>query len=373
MTGGETGPGAVRRMGPRRMASACLAACAAATGLGIDPLVGQEGGPSTAVPSHPEPAWYLEVADGACRLFVQEYGRGRDTVVVLHGGWGAEHAYLLGTFADLGEAYHLVFYDQRGSLRSPCPDSLVSVAAHVEDLERLREQLGTDRLHLAAHSMGTRLALEYLVAHPERTGGLVLMGAVNPRPFDAARDSAVNAGVSDRRQAFFEREACEGVRETEGLARPDSLLSDEERSANWRIAFTCANAFHVERWRRMEGGQVFYAASAGRAAAESMDPEFDATGALRRHPCPTRVIVGAEDWVVGGGEIIRHLYEEIPGVEVRVLPETGHALWIDAPEPFADALEASLGEVVACVRAGPASGPGERRRRGRRARRDGAG
>lgn len=268
--------------------------------------------------------------------------------MVLHGGWGAEHGYLLDPFAEHGEDRHLVFYDQRGSLRSPCPDSLVSVEAHVDDLERLREELGTERLHLAAHSMGTRLALEYLVAHPERTGGLVLLGSVNPRPFDAARDSAVSARTREAREAFFGRSACDRVREAEGLARPDSLLNDEERSAAWRIAFTCANAVHVERWRRMEGGRVFYSAAAGRAAAASMDPDFDATEALARHACRVHVIVGGDDWVVGGGEVIRHLYKGITGVEVTVLEETGHALWLDRPEAFGEALGAALDVAAAC-------------------------
>lgn len=305
-------------------------------------------GPSTAVPADPEPAWYLRSAEGACELFVQEYGGGPDTVVVLHGGWGAEHGYLLDYFAEQGEERHLVFYDQRGSLRSPCPDSLVSVEAHVADLERLRQELGAERLHVAAHSMGTRLALEYLVAHPDRTGGLALLGPVNPRPFDAARDSAVSARTRGARQAFFERSACERVVEEEGLARPDSLLGDRERSARWRIAFTCANAVRVERWRRMEGGRAFYSGAAARAAADSMDPAFDATEALAAHACPVQVIVGSDDWVVGGGEMIRHLYDGIPGVEVTVLERAGHALWLDAPAAFGGALDAALRRVTDC-------------------------
>ena len=48
-----------------------------------------------------EPEWYLPTGDG-CRLFVQEYGRGRDTVIVVHGGFGAEQSPSdLGTIAGL--------------------------------------------------------------------------------------------------------------------------------------------------------------------------------------------------------------------------------------------------------------------------------
>lgn len=312
------------------------------------PTAAQEAGPSMSVPAHPEPAWYLEAAGADCELFVQEYGRGPDTLVVLHGGWGAEHGYLLDAFAGLGERHHLVFYDQRGSLRSPCPDSAITVDAHVADLERLRNELALERLHLVAHSMGTRLALEYLASHPDRVGGMVLMGAVDPRPFDPATDSAIAARHGKRRTAFFEREACDDEIREEGLARPDSLLSDEEVSARWRIRFACANMVHVERWRQMKGGQVFYAASAGRAAAGSMADDFDATDDLAAHGCPVRVIVGARDFVVGGEEVTRHMYGGLPSVTVTILDDAAHQLWLDRPDVFPEVLFDAVAEATAC-------------------------
>src|SRR5258706_10881743 len=69
--------------------------------------------------------WRLKTDDGTS-LFVRELGSG-DTVTILHGGWGAEHSYLIEAFAPFADKYHFIFYDQRGSLRSKCPDSLVSV------------------------------------------------------------------------------------------------------------------------------------------------------------------------------------------------------------------------------------------------------
>lgn len=116
--------------------------------------------------AYEEPEWYLS-CDG-CRLFVQEYGKGTETVVALHGGWGAEHSYLLDAFQGVEEAYRLVFYDQRGSLRSPCPPEKISVEKHVEDLDRLRAELGLERITLVGHSMGTTLATMYLDRHPDR-------------------------------------------------------------------------------------------------------------------------------------------------------------------------------------------------------------
>ena len=146
---------------------------------------------ATAQLQHAQPEWYLPVGDG-CKLFVQEFGQGPETIVMLHGGWGAEHSYLLDSMKGFDEHYHLVFYDQRGSRLSPCPADKISVQAHVDDLEKLRIALGFDRLNLVAHSMGTFLAMDFLQQHPDRVKGLVLMGSLPP----VSRGTAMSDGQS---------------------------------------------------------------------------------------------------------------------------------------------------------------------------------
>ena len=49
----------------------------------------------------------------------------------------------------------------------------------VADLERLRREIGEDRMTLLAHSMGAQLAYAYLQRHPQRVGGLVMLGSEN--------------------------------------------------------------------------------------------------------------------------------------------------------------------------------------------------
>ena len=89
-----------------------------------------------------------------------------------------------------------MFYDQRGSLRSPCADSAISVSAHLEDLERLRAELRLERMKLAAHSMGTFLAMSYLQQHADRVANLALLGALPPYTPATREDSAL-ASASD--------------------------------------------------------------------------------------------------------------------------------------------------------------------------------
>jgi len=112
-------------------------------------------------------------------LFERRIGAGPATVV-LHGGPGAHHDYLLPGFDALARGRQLIYYDQRGGGRSPVPrDVPVGWKEQVADLEQLRILWGFERLTLAGYSWGGLLALLYAVEHPERVENLAL---VSPAP-----------------------------------------------------------------------------------------------------------------------------------------------------------------------------------------------
>ncbi|NIR44596.1 MAG: hypothetical protein GWN99_09900, partial [Gemmatimonadetes bacterium] len=70
------------------------------------------------IASAPWPNERHYLAEGAAGpLFVRELGSG-PPVVVLHGGPGAHHDYLLPHFGRLADEFRLYFYDQRGGGRS---------------------------------------------------------------------------------------------------------------------------------------------------------------------------------------------------------------------------------------------------------------
>ncbi len=289
--------------------------------------------------------WYLR-GEGGCVLYVREFGVG-DTVVVLHGGWGAEHSYLLTPFRGLERHYHLVFYDQRGSLRSPCPDSAISVTAHVQDLERLRQQLGIDRLVLAGHSMGSWLAMKYLETHPDHVRGLVLLNALIPRvgPDDVELYSAEQKAF--REWADDTTRLAAAVRAAH-LDRPLDSLSDRERTQLWRIQFAKANIFRIDRWRQLQGGQVFYNQSAGSAAGKSMNANagWDFLDDLTAFKGPVAVVIGDHDLVGFGGALHRRQLGPLPNVSLTILDNAGHNGWIDRPLAYHAALEAALAKAT---------------------------
>jgi pimeloyl-ACP methyl ester carboxylesterase len=179
--------------------------------------------------AYSEPEWYLPTGDG-CRLFVQEFGHGEEPIIVLHGGWGAEHSYLLDAFNELDRHYHLVFYDQRGSLRSPCPAPQISIEKHVEDLERLRTTLGLDRINIVAHSMGTFLAMDYLKHYPTRVKGMVLLGAIPPRTPRTDLERTLWQQQEDAGKSFMDRPEVSAELRRNGLDKDKSKLSPKEET-----------------------------------------------------------------------------------------------------------------------------------------------
>ena len=101
----------------------------------------------------------------AVPLFWARYGRvGPPVLLVLHGGPGAHHDYLLPQFLDLADDYELVFYDQRGGGQSKTDDrEPITWQTHVRDLDQVVGELGIDPLSLVGYSWGGLLALLFAI------------------------------------------------------------------------------------------------------------------------------------------------------------------------------------------------------------------
>lgn len=365
-----------------RATRACgAAALLTAATLGAGGCSSTPRGGATPLPTEtgvPVNQWYMRTQDEVVH-YVAEYGREAkpgNVAIVLHGGWGAEHSYLLPAVLPLADEFRLAMYDQRGSLRSPVrPPARVSYAALVEDLDQLRQRLGLEKVTLVAHSMGNHLAYAYLRAHPDRVAGLVLVGATTPAPFGEARPafladvwpdfSDADAEALAARQREFDRSifdravriaADEGIVPDEFRnARPGepglsekfeaATSTDQAATAWWRVQFTCVNTFGGRNWRQMGGGQVFYSGEAGQAVLE--DPDYQAAtpefwGALKSFDGPVRVIIGTHDYVDLGPTMWPRLTRALKHGRLTVIPNSGHSIWMDEPRAFEAALRKAL-------------------------------
>jgi len=98
-------------------------------------------------------------------------------VFVLHGGPGAAVSPYYRRFFN-PEVFHIVLYDQRGCGRSrPFAELRDNTTPDlVNDIDRLRNHLGLDKIILFGGSWGSTLALAYAESYPEHVSGMILRG-----------------------------------------------------------------------------------------------------------------------------------------------------------------------------------------------------
>ena len=152
----------------------------------------------------------------------------RERLLLLHGGPGASHEYLLPQMLQLAEGAHareLVLYDQRGGGRSRHDDDRETIEwrTQVEDVVRVISELGLgDRPTIVGYSWGALLALLYAIEAAEgrvapAPGRLVL---IDPAPVTRAWREAFEAEFA-RRQAGPEVRALRDELAASGLRERD--------------------------------------------------------------------------------------------------------------------------------------------------------
>jgi proline iminopeptidase len=103
-------------------------------------------------------------------LYWAEYGPpNAPAILALHGGPGADHAYLLPQLLELSDAFRLIFYDQRGGGRSKTDDRApVTWQTHVEDVDAVIREFSLDPATILGYSWGGLLAMLFAI---ESAGG----------------------------------------------------------------------------------------------------------------------------------------------------------------------------------------------------------
>lgn len=280
---------------------------------------------------HDRDEWYLKV-DKQCSLYVTEYGTGKP-IVGLHGGWGAEHSYLVDAFRGLENRYRIVLYDQRGSLRSPGDNSSLSLEDHIEDLDKLRKELKLDKITIVEHSMGSFLAMAYLKKYPENVKGLILISSSLPR--QRLTDSEIDIVMKQQKILELQNKNRELLVAQEikkaGLDKPN--LSDKEKTYRWRIQFASYNLYDISKWRKMRGGQVFYNSSVAEKTMKTFPENWDYTECLAHHPYPI-TIINEDNGLKKEFDLHKLMLHGLPNIEIINIRNAGHNIWIDQPDTF---------------------------------------
>jgi proline iminopeptidase len=262
------------------------------------------------------------------RVFERRVGSGSPTVV-LHGGPGAHHDYLLPAFDALATGRELIYYDQRGGGQSQVPrDVPVGWREHVEDLEALRETWQLEHLTIAGYSWGGLLALLYAIEHPKRVRRLAL---ISPAP-------AWRAAREEFERRFSERNLAPDLQRKRAALRESNLReTDPQAYAQRLFELSVAPYFHdPERARDLTPFRV-----TGRTQQEVWTSlgDYDLRPSIVALQIPALVLHGESDPIPI--EASRELAALLKA-EFHPLQRSGHVPYVEAFEDFVTRVDGFL-------------------------------
>ncbi|MFC0543519.1 proline iminopeptidase-family hydrolase [Kutzneria chonburiensis] len=271
-----------------------------------------------------------------------ELGSGGVPLVVLHGGPGCTHDYLLRLTSLAGDRA-VVHYDQLGNGRSThlpeaAPD-FWTVELFLAELDNLLETLGiADRYALLGQSWGGMLAAEHAVRRPAGLRGLVIANSpASMHLWSAAADRlraelppAVEqtlraheaAGTTDSQEykeavdVFYERHLCRIV------PMPDEVayaMGQIDRDPTVYHAMNGPSEFHVI-------GSIRDWSIIDRVSAVAV---------------PTLLVSGHFDEATP--ETVQPYFDAIPDVRWEIFAESSHMPHVEEPERFAEVVGGFLG------------------------------
>lgn len=276
-------------------------------------------------------------------LYWCAYGRtGARRLLVLHGGPGADHQYLLPQMLALAEDYELVFYDQRGGGRSRTDDPApITWQTHVEDLAAVANELAFDPLELVGYSWGGLLSMLYAtvaggaVPVPDRTESPV------PRPQSLVLIDP--APITRKHREQFEAEFARRQRSPEiQQLRADltnSGLRERDPDAYRQRGFELSVAGYFADPARAQDLTPFRVVGRVQQSVWGSLGDFDLGPALARVAIPALIVHGREDPIpLESSEIAARAL----GARLVVLEHCGHVPYVEQPQSLFDAMREFL-------------------------------
>ena len=262
-----------------------------------------------------------------------ELASSKPPLVVLHGGPGVPHDYLLRltALADAGRA--VIHYDQLGCGRSThLPDrgpDFWQVPLFVEELARLLRHLGVEqRYHLLGQSWGGMLGAEHAVSQPPGLRSLVLANSPSSMDLWVQEANRLRAMLPpDVQTTLLEHEAA-GTTDTDSYKTAVRVFYDRhvcriawpaELDASFAAVEADPTVYHL-----MNGPSEFHCIGTIR--------NWSIIDRLDRIEVPTLLISGRHDEATE--VVVQPFNDRIPNVRWTIFENSSHLPHIEETEAF---------------------------------------
>jgi L-proline amide hydrolase len=254
-------------------------------------------------------------------------------LVVLHGGPGAAHDYLL-SLTDLASGRAVIHYDQLGNGRSThLPErgeDFWTVELFVRELHNLVDALGIrERHHVLGQSWGGFLAQEYALTRPDGLGSLVLADTAASFPDFVGQANLLRAELPPEVEATLRR-------------HEDAGTTDSPEYAEACMVFYRRHVCRLDPWPpEIEEGFAWIERDPTVYHTMNGPSEFHVIGSikdwqvkdrLREIAFPTLLVSGRHDEATPAlQEVLR---DGIPGAEWVVFEDSSHMPHVEERERY---------------------------------------
>lgn len=247
-------------------------------------------------------------------------------LIVLHGGPGGDHRDALGLEV-LGEALHVVLWDQRGTgLSERVPDEELDGPTYLADLEHLAQSFSPERpVHLIGHSWGGAYATYFAQNFPERVDRLVLVepGALNGEAARRANVAAIDLGDGELQEV---------------INTTDYFLPDVDARADYFYVIALAGLRRGERLLGYDFWRLGYRANLRINTWQGnfdKSYSFDFTTGLSAFQGKVLFVTGIASARLGHDFQVEMHVPHFPEAEVLHLPDAQHGELLRRPETIA--------------------------------------
>jgi proline iminopeptidase len=273
----------------------------------------------------------------AAPLYWAKYGKeDAPKLLVMHGGPGADHCYLLPQMLHLAERFDLLFYDQRGGGRSKTDTQApITWRTHVDDLAAVATEFSLDPLSIVGYSWGALLALLHAIEQ-RRNPHLrapYRLALINPAPLTREYRRKFEEEFNRRQQS----PEIQGLRSE--LAA--SGLKEDDPAAYRQRAFELGVAGYFSDPRKASDLTPFRVVARVQQSVWESLGDFDLIRDLKGIKTPSIIVHGRDDPIplASSVEAARAL-----GTDLVVLDECGHVPYVEQPEGLFAALDPFLDE-----------------------------
>ena len=244
------------------------------------------------------------VTANGLNFYYETYGEPANPTVLLISGLGGDHRSWKPLAEYLAASFRVVVFDNRDSGLSQRAQSFYGIRDMAEDAVGILKELGIARTHVVGYSMGSAIAQDIAIEHPQFVDRLALVAS-----YDSGdpRGSAVFRGFSSLRKTLPRDQY---IRLTLPWLYTHAEYADED-FIEQMVIYGMEDELYQEPdayERQMEATIAFH----------SRDR-------LHRISCPTLLIFGEED-VITPMRFARSMVRDIKDSRLVVMAGTGHAV-----------------------------------------------